>query len=291
MESKGVYLNEIPQAGEITLLAAVVDKGIRPKRNGGSYLALRLADRSAELDAKVWDNSETVAQLFSTSDVVKVRGTVEHYNDRPQLIVSRIRRCEPQEYDPSDFYPASPRGPEEMFGELQSFAAMIRDDSLPQLIDSVVNDPSISGRLRTAPAALKNHHAFRSGLLQPLSLCAAWRLRSQRTTNFLAWCEQHGVSEITGIQPLHVAGYREVLRQEGYSVPTVIQRLAAVRQLFYWLVTGHILPGNPASSVRGPRYSVSRGATPGALRRPDEQLLQSIDIADPVGPAIGPFWR
>ena len=112
MESKGVNLNEIPQAGEITLLAAVVDKEIRQKRNGGSYLALRLADRSAELDAKVWDNPEAVAQRFSTSDVVKVRGTVEHYNDKPQLIVSRIRRCEQHEYDVSDFYPASRRDPE-----------------------------------------------------------------------------------------------------------------------------------------------------------------------------------
>ena len=45
MEIKGVYLNEIPLAGEITFLAAVVEKEIRPKRNGGSYLALRLADR------------------------------------------------------------------------------------------------------------------------------------------------------------------------------------------------------------------------------------------------------
>ena len=106
-----MYLNELPEAGEITLLAAVVDKGIRPKRNGGSFLALRLADRSAELDAKVWDNPETVAQLFSTADVVKVRGTVEHYNDKPQLIVSRIRRCEPHEYNVSDFYPASRRDP------------------------------------------------------------------------------------------------------------------------------------------------------------------------------------
>jgi hypothetical protein len=48
MESKGLYLNEIPQSGEITLQAAVVEKEIRPKRNGGSYLALRLADRSGE---------------------------------------------------------------------------------------------------------------------------------------------------------------------------------------------------------------------------------------------------
>jgi 3'-5' exoribonuclease len=172
MESKGVYLNEIPLAGEITLLAAVVDKEIRPKRNGGSYLALRLADRSAELDAKVWDSPETVAQLFSTSDVVKVRGTVEHYNDKPQLSVSRIRRCEPHEYDAADFYPTSHRDPEEMFGELQAFMALIRDDALRRLIESIVNDAGISDRLRTAPAALKIHHAFRSGLLEHIvSLC------------------------------------------------------------------------------------------------------------------------
>ena len=50
MESKGLYLNEIPQSGEITLRAAVVEKEIRPKRNGGSYLALRLADRAGELE-------------------------------------------------------------------------------------------------------------------------------------------------------------------------------------------------------------------------------------------------
>jgi 3'-5' exoribonuclease len=173
MESKGVYLSQIPQAGEITLLAAVVDKEIPQKRNGGSYLALRLADRSAELDAKVWDNPETVAQLFSTADVVKVRGTVECYNDKPQLIVSRIRRCEPHEYDVSDFYPASRRGPEEMFGELHAFAAMIRDDSLRQLIESIVNDAAVSDRLKTAPAAFKTHHAFRSGLLEHVvSLCS-----------------------------------------------------------------------------------------------------------------------
>ena len=44
-------------------------------------LALRLADRTGELDAKVQDNPERVAQLFASEDVVKVRGAVHHYND------------------------------------------------------------------------------------------------------------------------------------------------------------------------------------------------------------------
>jgi len=114
---------------------------------------------------------------------------------------------------------------------------------------------------------------------------------ARATKNFLAWCEQRGVGEITGIQPLHVAGYREVLRQEGYSVPTVKQHLAAVRKLFDRLVTGHILPVNLASSVRGPQYSVSRGATPVLSADQVSELLQSIDTADPVVSAAAPSWR
>ena len=136
------------------------------------FLSVRLADRSGELDGKAWDNPEAVAQLFDCDDVVKVRGTIDHYNDRPQLIVSRIRRCEPNEYNAADFFPASNRDPEEMFGELAAFVAMVRDESLRELLESIMNDGSISQQLKTAPAAMKIHHAFRAGLLEHIvSLC------------------------------------------------------------------------------------------------------------------------
>ena len=91
-----------------------------------------MADHSCQFawrtEAANWtpkpDNPEAVAQLFDCNDVVKVRGAIEHYSDKPQLIVSRIRRCEAKEYTAADFYPASNRDPEEMFGELETFVAM-----------------------------------------------------------------------------------------------------------------------------------------------------------------------
>ena len=46
------------------------------------------------------------------------------------------------------------------------------------------------------------------------------------------------------------------------SVPTVKQHLAAIRMLFNWLVTGQVLPTNPAHAVRGPKHVVLRGKTP-----------------------------
>jgi 3'-5' exoribonuclease len=172
MGNKGPFINELPQSGEVTLLAVVLEKDLRPKRNGGSFLALRFADRSGELDGKVWENPETVSQSFERDDVVKVRGMVEVYNDKPQLIVSRIRRCDSEEYNAVDFYASSARDPDEMFGELQGFVAMVRDDALRELLNLITDDPAIGSRLKSAPAALKIHHAFRGGLLEHiLSLC------------------------------------------------------------------------------------------------------------------------
>ena len=65
--------------------------------------------------------------------------------------------------------------------------------------------------------------------------------------------------------------------------PTVKQRHAAVRHLFDWLVTGQVMPVNPASTVRGPSHSVKRGKTPVLDPSEARQLLDAIDVSTPVG--------
>jgi site-specific recombinase XerC len=99
---------------------------------------------------------------------------------------------------------------------------------------------------------------------------------------FLAWCEQCGISSIIDIEPLHIGSYVEALTRS-HSAPTAKQRLAAIRMLFDWLVTGQIVPTNPAASVRGPKHVVKVGKTP--VLDPDEArtLLDSIDVTTPIG--------
>ena len=101
MAEKGFFVAALPRDRVVTFLALVREKGFRPKRNGGVYLHLVLADRTGDLDAKVWDAPETTSSLFERDDIVKVRGTIELYNDRPQLIVQRIR--ESHFRDPTSF--------------------------------------------------------------------------------------------------------------------------------------------------------------------------------------------
>ena len=70
--------------------------------------------------------------------------------------------------------------------------------------------------------------------------------------------EVRGISDIAAIKPVHVAGYIEQLQGER-SAPTVKQHLACMRMLFDWLVTGQIVPTNPAHSVPGPRHRRRHG--------------------------------
>jgi integrase/recombinase XerC len=55
------------------------------------------------------------------------------------------------------------------------------------------------------------------------------------------------------------------------------------RHLFNWLVTGQVVPANPASSVRGPSHSPKIGRT--AVLAPEEAraLLGRIEITTPLG--------
>ncbi len=96
---------------------------------------------------------------------------------------------------------------------------------------------------------------------------------------FFEWCEGRGVG-LHDIQPVHVAAYVE---QHPGSKPTVKQHLAAIRMLFDWLVTGQVVPANPAASVRGPKYVVKKGKTPVLKAEQARQLLDSIDTSTIAG--------
>ncbi len=120
------------------------------------------------------------------------------------------------------------------------------------------------------PAAWRYIEFFTANIRNPNTRRAYARACRQ----FFAWCEDRGLTLIT-IRPFDVATYIETLQQT-HSPPAVKQQLAAVRMLFDWLITGQVVPVNPASAVRGPKHVVKTGKTP-VLDAPDwRKLLDAI---------------
>jgi site-specific recombinase XerD len=106
--------------------------------------------------------------------------------------------------------------------------------------------------------------------------CNTREAYARAVRSFFEWCSGRGYSNLHQLEPMTVAAYVEQLGRS-QSKPTVKQHLAAIRMLFDWLVIGQVLPGNPASSVRGPAHVVRRGKTPVLSTDQARKLLDAID--------------
>jgi integrase/recombinase XerD len=102
------------------------------------------------------------------------------------------------------------------------------------------------------------------------------------TRRFAEWCGARGIAQLADVEAFHVAAFVKEMQGE-FSAPTVKQHLAALRMLFDWLVTGHVLDVNPAHAVHGPKYVVKKGKTPVLMADEARELLDSIAITRNTG--------
>jgi 3'-5' exoribonuclease len=163
---KSPYVADLKPNQTIETTFLVQSKEIRQKKGGELYLSLLLADRTGELDSKMWDNVNDVLNEFERDDFVKVKGIVQVFHNKPQLTIHKVRRVDESEIDPTDYFPASKRDAEEMWAELLAIVAGMTDPHLKGLLDAMLGDPDIAARYRRAPAAKQIHHAFLGGLLE-----------------------------------------------------------------------------------------------------------------------------
>ena len=174
---KSPYIADLQPGQAQTAVFLVHAKDVRQKKTGEPYLSLTLADRTGEIDAKMWDNVAEVMDTFDRDDFVRVKGIVQIFQNRPQFTVHKLLRLDDREVDFKDFFPASERDPDEMFAEVRGVISSIANPHLRGLLDALFDDPDIAARYRVAPAAKLVHHAYLGGLIEHvLSMCRLARL-------------------------------------------------------------------------------------------------------------------
>lgn len=149
---------------EITGFFAAGSKQVRSTKDGARYLALLLHDRTGQIEARMWETAG--AGEFDAGEVVKVLGDVCRYNEKLQIKIKKIRRAAPGEYQLTDFVPQSERNIDEMWIELEAWAASFTDPHLKALLEAFLSDRVLAAALREAPAAKGLHHAWLGGLLE-----------------------------------------------------------------------------------------------------------------------------
>jgi 3'-5' exoribonuclease len=164
---KEFFLSECPQFENkiITSSFVVTTKQVKPKKSGEPYLALTLADRCGQIEAKMWDNVEDSIDAFEQEDFLKIKGLLNKYKNRFQITIHKLRRMSDSEVDFADYLPKTTKDVDELWRTLGDFVSSFQDPHLKGLVQAFMDDPEIAAAYRNAAAAKTLHHAYIGGLL------------------------------------------------------------------------------------------------------------------------------
>ena len=76
---------EIDGNGTVEGFALVKTCDKKTAKNGSVFLDLHLADKSGEINAKMWDFRDGVNFLPEVNTIIKARGTLQQYNGNDQF--------------------------------------------------------------------------------------------------------------------------------------------------------------------------------------------------------------
>lgn len=166
------FVNQLQEKVPVDSFFLVRDKNIAVGKNGKPFIVSILGDQTGSIDARIWDRVDELSEEFSIGDIVKVKGNIQIFQNRKQIIIHKIERVDATQMDMSVFLEKSKREATEMYAELHNIVKSMQNDSLKNLVLNVITDPEIKPKLLVAPAAKSIHHAWVGGLLEHiLSIC------------------------------------------------------------------------------------------------------------------------
>jgi len=150
-------------------------KELRAGRSGSEFVILNLQDASGQTTGKILQDADRFKDEFEPGEFVRVEGRGSLYNGQIQLVLSTIRRVNPdqdrlQGFREDECILSAPRPIDEMWNELQDRLRGMKNDHLRVLLNRVVTDHA--DQLKTWPAAQTIHHAYRGGFLEHITKMA-----------------------------------------------------------------------------------------------------------------------
>ena len=161
-----IFIGELKKGQGVESTFLVKEKVLTKTKSGNPYLALRLADRTGEIDGRVWDSAMDFVPLFEADDFIKVRAEVDEFQGTLQLRILRLRKCQEAEIQLDDFLPKTLRNTEEMAAELRKIASQVHHQFLRELLEAFFADEDFVKKFKRAPAAKAVHHVYLGGLLE-----------------------------------------------------------------------------------------------------------------------------
>lgn len=160
------FIRDLKEKDHFQTCFLVVDKSLGMDKNGKSYMSLQLSDASGTINARVFERVDELAPLFNSGDFVRVKGFVQSFQGRLQLIGQDIARAQSDEYNLNDLVKNAAGDLVELEQKLLQNVDSIGNPFIKGLLQEVFKDREIRESFVKAPAAKSIHHGYLGGLLE-----------------------------------------------------------------------------------------------------------------------------
>jgi 3'-5' exoribonuclease len=159
-----VKIRELKKGMTVTGFYLVKTAVIKNSASGNSqYGDYTLADETGEINGKIWDVAEPEL-CPQAGSIIKVQGLVNEYQGKLQFRMDKFREANASDpIEPDKLVPSAPQGGQQMIDAVTEYAMRIKHEKLCLLVLQALEEHR--EKLLIWPAAVKNHHSIRSGLL------------------------------------------------------------------------------------------------------------------------------
>ncbi len=171
-----LWIKDIKEDDRVAGLYLVKVKRLALTKKGDPFLSVTLADRTGEIEARVWDKAEEFSSVFSEGDILDVDGHASSYRNQIQVTLSDLKVSD-DGGDPALFLEATSKDITEMTASLRKILREIKNPHLKALVNGFFSDRHFVALFKKAPAAKNFHHSYIGGLLEhTLSVCQMTKL-------------------------------------------------------------------------------------------------------------------
>lgn len=157
-------INELEANEKIDGFFLIRAADLKTSSNGKKYMDFTLGDKTGEINAKLWEYTEGDEERYLQNMLIKVRGLVSLWQNSLQLKIERIREViDEDKVNIEDFVPVAPLEADFMYNEIISYVSNMNNQDIKNIVNLIIDKNK--EKLMHYPAAMKNHHAVKSGLL------------------------------------------------------------------------------------------------------------------------------
>lgn len=160
------FIRDLKEKEHVQSVFLVTEKNTGVDRNGKAFMSLAIADASGQLNGRMFEKVDAAAGGFESGDVVWIKGFVQLFQNRKQLIVNEIRKATEAEYKMTELIADLGGDPRSHLESLVQISESLANPFVRDLLLATLTDQDLQPLLLRTPAAKSIHHAYRGGLIE-----------------------------------------------------------------------------------------------------------------------------